>query len=75
MENARKEEEIDSSSTVTFKIPGEPTIVIDGVPSISSSVRLSLSNSLSGVESNGAETNASVDFGEWLEGKGSAKVV
>ena len=69
MENARKEEEIDSSSTVTFEIPGEPAIVINGVPSIFSSVSLSLSNSVSGVESNGAETNASVDFGEWFEGR------
>lgn len=65
-----KEQGMDpSSSAVTFQIPGEPAIVINGVPSVSSSVNLDLCNSASAVESKGAETGASTDFGEWLEGR------
>lgn len=69
MENIREEQGIDSSSTGVFEILGEPAIVINGVPDISSNVGLNLSNAASGVESNGAESSASIDFGEWWEGR------
>ncbi|XP_015886399.1 dirigent protein 17 [Ziziphus jujuba] len=70
MENIRKEQGIDSSSTGVFQILGEPAIVINGVPDISSNVGLNVSNTVSGgVESSGAGSTASTDFGEWWEGR------
>lgn len=65
MENTGTEQELGSSSTEVFKLPGEPAIVINGVPDISpSDGTLVLCNTV-----NDAELSGNTIFGEWLEGR------
>lgn len=66
MENTSKELVTDSSSTIIFEIPGEPAIVINGVPDNvpDSDATLALKKSVVS-----AEDNVIKGFGEWLEGR------
>ncbi|KAK9193125.1 hypothetical protein WN944_003822 [Citrus x changshan-huyou] len=65
METMRKELESESSLTGVFELPGEPAVVINGVPEMPSiDNAIVLSNSASDAESPG-----DAGFGEWLEGR------
>ncbi|KAM3736873.1 hypothetical protein ACB098_09G014900 [Castanea mollissima] len=65
MENTSTEQEPESSSTGIFKLPGEPAIVINGVPNVSAIDSTPvLSNTV-----NDAERNRNTAFGDWLEGR------
>lgn len=65
METMRKELESESSLTGVFELPGEPAVVINGVPEMPSiDNAIVLSNSASDGESPG-----DAGFGEWLEGR------
>lgn len=70
MENTCTERESGSSSTEVFKLPGEPAIVINGVPDISpSDIIPALCNTV-----NDAELSGNTVFGEWLEGRAVQKL-
>lgn len=65
MENKGLEQESESLSTSVVKLPGEPAIVINGVPEISKTdSALVLSDTV-----NDADLKRSTVFGEWLEGR------
>ncbi|XP_062167175.1 dirigent protein 17-like [Alnus glutinosa] len=65
MENTGTEQELGSSSTEVFKLPGEPAILINGVPDISPCDSTPvLCNTV-----NDAELSGNTVFGEWLEGR------
>lgn len=65
METARREENPDSSSAGGFEIPGEPAVVINGVPPVSlTDGTLFLCETITNTNSEG---NAS--FGDWLLGR------
>lgn len=65
MENTSTEQEPESSSTGIFKLPGEPAIVINGVPNVSAID----STPVLGNTVNDAERNRNTAFGDWLEGR------
>ena len=65
MENTSTEQEPESSSTGIFKLPGEPAIVINGVPNVSAID----SAPVLGNTVNDAERNRNTTFGDWLEGR------
>ncbi|GLT79284.1 hypothetical protein SLA2020_507770 [Shorea laevis] len=65
MENACKEPEPGSSSTGIFELPGEPAVVINGVPEASPSFNVL---ALSDVKID-AESHEDTGCGEWLEGR------
>ena len=65
MENTSTEQEPESSSTGIFKLPGEPAIVINGVPNVSAID----STPVLGNTVNDAERNRNTSFGDWLEGR------
>lgn len=63
--NASNEHEIDASSARVSEIPGEPAIIINGVPDVCpSNDTSSPCNAITLAESNGEK-----GFGEWLEGR------
>lgn len=63
--NASKEHEIDASSARVSEIPGEPAIIINGVPDVCpSNDTSSPCNAITLAESDGEK-----GFGEWLEGR------
>lgn len=65
MKNTCKEMESESSLTRVFELPGEPAVVINGVPEMPSvDNAIVLSNSASDAGSPG-----DAGFGEWLEGR------
>ncbi|KAH0995570.1 hypothetical protein GBA52_019434 [Prunus armeniaca] len=66
MENTSNEQEVEPLSAEIYELPGEPAIVINGMPEIppSDGTLLAISNTVHDAESHG-KTN----FGEWLEGR------
>ncbi|KAJ4704795.1 Dirigent protein 17-like [Melia azedarach] len=65
MENTCKESISESSAIGVFELPGEPAVVINGVPDISPiDNAIVLSNTV-----NDAESPGDSGFGEWLEGR------
>lgn len=65
MESGGSQQESNTSATTVFELPGEPAIVINGVPDIiPSNSTLALCNTSSTVE---APVHSSL--GEWLEGR------
>lgn len=65
MENASKERETDASLTGVWEIPGEPAIIINGVPDVCPSNDTSAPcNAITVPEPNGEKV-----LGEWLEGR------
>ncbi|POO02461.1 hypothetical protein TorRG33x02_014450 [Trema orientale] len=60
-----EKQEIDSFSTGVFEIPGEPAIIINGVPDVcAANDNFAPSNTIGVAESDGNK-----GFGEWLEGR------
>ncbi|CAK7342888.1 unnamed protein product [Dovyalis caffra] len=80
MDNTSKELEMESLPTGVFELPGEPAIVINGVPDISPSEGgLVFSSTIGDAEScrntsQNAEFLGNSSFGEWLEGRGVRKL-
>ncbi|XP_022143894.1 dirigent protein 17-like [Momordica charantia] len=65
MEIPKKEEDSEPSFSNVYELPGEPAIVINGVPDIPAcDTALTLCNSL-----NDEKLLGSTGFGEWLEGR------
>lgn len=65
MDITRKEEESESLPTVVFELPGEPAIVINGVPPLPP-----INNALLPCDIIGdANSNSKTGFGEWLKGR------
>ncbi|XP_062117087.1 dirigent protein 17-like isoform X2 [Humulus lupulus] len=61
-----EKQEIDSSSTVVFEIPGEPAVIINGMPDVCpTSDNFGSCTAIAVAESNGGHKG----FGEWLEGR------
>lgn len=60
-----EKQEIDSSSTGVFEIPGEPAIVINGVPDVCLINDTFAPSNATAV----AESDENKGFGEWLEGR------
>uniref|UniRef100_A0A2P2PN21 PTM/DIR17-like Tudor domain-containing protein n=1 Tax=Rhizophora mucronata TaxID=61149 RepID=A0A2P2PN21_RHIMU len=76
MDNTRKEPESGSLPTGVFQLPGEPAIVINGVPDVSPSDSTTqvLTSSLTDSEFQGStirnsEFLCNAGFGDWLEGR------
>ncbi|KAJ6406647.1 hypothetical protein OIU84_010205 [Salix udensis] len=70
MDNTSKEVELESLPTGVFELPGEPAIVINGVPDISPSDGSPvLPSTCGGITSQSAEFFRNSSFGEWLEGR------
>ncbi|XP_042482920.1 dirigent protein 17-like [Macadamia integrifolia] len=65
MEKTCQEEESGTSSAGVFEVPGEPAVVINGVPHVGCSDNASLQF---GTSSN-VESRQNTGFGEWLEGR------
>lgn len=65
MENIIKGQKPESSSPGTFELPGEPAVVINGVPKISSTSNAVV---LSDVKMD-TESHENTGCGEWLEGR------
>lgn len=65
MENTCKEENPESSSRDIFEIPGEPAVVINGLPPITlTDGSLILCETVGEIDS-----HRNICFGEWLEGR------
>ncbi|KAF4391485.1 hypothetical protein CsatB_017135 [Cannabis sativa] len=61
-----EKQEIDSSSTGVLEIPGEPAVIINGVPDVCpTNVNVGSCTTLAVSESDGGHKG----FGEWLEGR------
>lgn len=65
MESPSNGQKVEPSSAVVYELPGEPAIVIDGVPEIPSTES---TRSVSDA-AHDAESRGNTDFGEWLEGR------
>ncbi|KAJ0088109.1 hypothetical protein Patl1_31980 [Pistacia atlantica] len=65
MENTGKEMESEVSMTEVFELPGEPAVVINGVPEISPGENTCVLPDLV----NDAKSPGDAGFGEWLEGR------
>ncbi|KAL5546259.1 hypothetical protein UlMin_005946 [Ulmus minor] len=63
--NTSKKQETDSSLTGVFEIPGEPAIIINGVPDILPSHEISAPCTTTVV----SQPDNNKGFGEWLEGR------
>ncbi|CAI9783217.1 unnamed protein product [Fraxinus pennsylvanica] len=64
MDNTADENLLESSSNGVFEIPGEPAIVINGLPPLSSGDDILIPCSVTS-----AEPQMLTGFGEWLEGR------
>ncbi|KAL2502793.1 dirigent protein 17-like [Forsythia ovata] len=64
MDNTGNADLLESSSTGIFEIPGEPTIVINGLPPLSSG-----DDTLIPCAVTSAEPQTLTGFGDWLEGR------
>ncbi|XP_010253420.1 PREDICTED: dirigent protein 17-like [Nelumbo nucifera] len=65
MEKASKEQELEDLSASIYEIPGEPAVVINGVPNVTQS-----ENDVLNFDSlHNAEPKRDIGLGEWLEGR------
>lgn len=69
MDNTSKELELESLPTGVFELPGEPAIVINGVPDVSPSDATPVLSSTCVITSQNADVFRDSSFGEWLEGR------
>ncbi|GAB4856779.1 hypothetical protein Ancab_014697 [Ancistrocladus abbreviatus] len=65
MEDTKRNEELEYLSTGVYELPGEPAVIINGVPNIASSNGMLVSCNSQSV----SETPRRTGFGEWLEGR------